>query len=31
VGGAQKRGGARGQVTWPGFSVCVRAGPWRFA
>jgi hypothetical protein len=31
VGDAQKGGGARGQVTWPGFSACVRVGPWRFA
>jgi hypothetical protein len=27
VGGAQKGAGVRGQATWPGISVCVRAGP----
>jgi hypothetical protein len=31
VGGAQKGARARGQATWPRFSACVRAGPWRFA
>jgi hypothetical protein len=31
VGGAQKGAGVRGQATWPGISVCERAGPWRFA
>jgi hypothetical protein len=31
VGDAQKGPGLRGQATWPGFSVYVRAGPWRFA
>jgi hypothetical protein len=27
----KKELGVRGRATWPGISVCVRAGPWRVA